>query len=94
LRLGVLFNGNGVHPPSWDIAGSSETEFRLSPLLEPLAPIREKVLILSNLAHRQGGGSHHCAAAAFLSGAETPGSIDVPQHPRAFQRSPLSRVRR
>ena len=79
LRLGVLFKGNGVHPPSWDIAGSSETDFALSPLLEPLAPLREKVLILSNLAHREGGGSHHAAAVAFLSGAATPGSIDVPQ---------------
>jgi hypothetical protein len=79
LRLGVLFKGNGVHPPSWDIGGGSETEFALSPLLEPLAPMREKVLILSNLAHRQGGGSHHAAAVAFLSGAATPGSIDVAQ---------------
>jgi hypothetical protein len=79
LRLGVLFKGNGVHPPSWDIAGRSETDFALSPLLEPLAPLRDKVLILSNLAHREGGGNHHAAAVAFLSGAATPGSIDVPQ---------------
>ncbi|HEX3449475.1 MAG TPA: DUF1552 domain-containing protein [Isosphaeraceae bacterium] len=79
LRLGVLFKGNGVHPPSWDISGASETDFPLSPLLEPLAPMRDKVLILSNLAHREGGGSHHAAAVAFLSGANTPGSIDVPQ---------------
>jgi hypothetical protein len=79
LRFGVLFKGNGVHPPSWDIAGRGETEFRLSPLLEPLAPVRDKVLILSNLAHREGGGNHHAAAVAFLSGAKTPGSIDVAQ---------------
>jgi hypothetical protein len=79
LRLGVLFKGNGVHPPSWDIAGRSETEFRLSPLLEPLAPVRDKILIPSNLAHREGGGNHHAAAVAFLSGAKTTGSIDVPQ---------------
>jgi hypothetical protein len=79
LRLGVLFKGNGVHPQSWDIAGRSETDFALSPLLEPLAPLRDKVLILSNLSHREGGGSHQAAAVAFLSGASTPGSIDVPQ---------------
>jgi hypothetical protein len=79
LRLGVLFKGNGVHPQSWDITGRGETEFALSPLLEPLAPLRDKVLILSNLAHREGGGSHHAAAVAFLSGARTPGSLDVPQ---------------
>jgi len=79
LRLGVLFKGNGVHPPSWDIAGRSETDFRLSPLLEPLERLRDRVLILSNLAHREGGGSHHAAAVAFLSGAKTTGSIDVPQ---------------
>ncbi len=79
VRLGVLFKGNGVHPPSWDIAGPGETDFTLSPLLEPLAPVREKVLILSNLAHREGGGNHQGAAVAFLSGARTPGSIDVAQ---------------
>jgi hypothetical protein len=79
LRFGVLFKGNGVYPRSWDITGASETEFELSPLLEPLAPVRDKVLILSNLSHREGGGSHHGAAVAFLSGAKTPGSIDVPQ---------------
>jgi hypothetical protein len=79
LRFGVLFKGNGVHPPSWDIHGGSETDFSLSPLLEPLAPMRDKLLILSNLAHREGGGSHQGAAVAFLSGAKTPGSIDVPQ---------------
>src|SRR3954452_15104164 len=79
LRLGVLFKGNGVHPPSWDIAGRSETDFDLSPLLEPLSPMRDKLLILSNLAHREGGGSHHAAAVAFLSGDDTTGSIDVPQ---------------
>ncbi|HEY2156883.1 MAG TPA: DUF1552 domain-containing protein [Isosphaeraceae bacterium] len=79
VRLGVLFKGNGVHPPSWDIAGRGEADFRLSPLLEPLEPVRDKVLILSNLSHREGGGSHHGAAVAFLSGAGTPGSIDVPQ---------------
>src|SRR3954451_13929222 len=79
LRLGVLFKGNGVHPPSWDIAGVSETDFALSPLLEPLSAVRDKVLIVSNLSHREGGGSHHGAAVAFLSGANTTGSIDVPQ---------------
>ena len=26
LRLGVLFKGNGVHPPSWDIAGAGESD--------------------------------------------------------------------
>jgi Protein of unknown function (DUF1552) len=79
IRLGVLFKGNGVHPPSWDVTGNSESDFRLSPLLEPLEPVRDKVLILSNLEHREGGGNHHGAAVAFLSGARTPGSIDVPQ---------------
>jgi hypothetical protein len=79
LRLGVLFKGNGVHPQSWDVSSGSETEFPLPPLLEPLAPVRDQTLILGNLAHREGGGSHQAAAVAFLSGAATPGSIDLPQ---------------
>ena len=51
IRLGVLYKGNGVHPPSWDISGTGETDFEFSPLVKPLEEIRDDVLFLSNLDH-------------------------------------------
>tara|TARA_B100000700_G_scaffold176418_1_gene195048 strand:- start:19053 stop:20651 length:1599 start_codon:yes stop_codon:yes gene_type:complete len=66
IRLGVLYKGNGVHPPSWDISGTSETDFEFSPLVKPLESIRDEVLFLSNLDHIKGGWSHQSCAVAFL----------------------------
>jgi hypothetical protein len=49
--------------------------FEMTPILEPLAPFREKMLVLSGLAHKtalalagEGAGDHARAAATFLSG--------------------------
>ena len=73
MRLGVLYKGNGVHPPSWDISGTGETKFELSPLLQPLAAHREEVLFLSNVDHAAGGWSHQSSAVAFLAGTGAKG---------------------
>ena len=67
MRLGILYKGNGVHPPSWDITGTSESDFELSPLVKPLESVQDDVLFLSNLDHKQGGWSHHSCAVAFLA---------------------------
>ena len=34
-RFLTLFKPNGVHPPSWNISGGTENDFRLSPLMKP-----------------------------------------------------------
>ena len=73
MRLGVLYKGNGVHPPSWDISGTGETKFELSPLLQPLAAQRDEVLFLSNVDHAAGGWSHQSSAVAFLAGTGAKG---------------------
>ncbi|HBO53386.1 MAG TPA: hypothetical protein DD471_15465, partial [Planctomycetes bacterium] len=73
IRLGVLYKGNGVHPPSWDISGTGETKFELSPLLQPLAAQRDEVLFLSNVDHAAGGWSHQSSAVAFLAGTGAKG---------------------
>ena len=78
-RLGVLYKGNGVHPASWDIGGTSETDFQLSPLVKSLEPVRDKVLFLSNLYHAGGGWSHQSSATAFLTSEGQKGGIDRPQ---------------
>ena len=37
LRFLTLFKPNGVHPPSWNINGGTEFDFRMSPLMAPFA---------------------------------------------------------
>ena len=80
IRLGVLYKGNGVHPPSWDISGTSETDFEFSPLVKPLETVKDDVLFLSNLDHTEGGWSHHSCAVAFLGATGANGrSLDRQQ---------------
>ena len=98
IRMGVLYKGNGVHPPSWDISGTSETKFELSPLMQPLKSVRKDVLLLSNLDHAAGGWSHQSSAVAFLSslsakgrslGGQQPISIDQFVADRVGQHTPM-----
>lgn len=72
-RLGFIYTPNGVIQAQW----TPETEgagFAMSPILQPLEPLRDRVLVVSGLAHRQaesfgdGNADHHRATAAWLSG--------------------------
>ncbi|MEK9985592.1 MAG: DUF1552 domain-containing protein, partial [Opitutae bacterium] len=49
LRFMTLFKPNGVHPPSWNIGGGTEYDFRMSPLMQPFAKHKEDLLILDNI---------------------------------------------
>jgi hypothetical protein len=72
-RLGFIYTPNGVMQNLWTPAGEG-AGFELSPILSPLAPLRDRVLVVSGLAHRQaesfgdGNADHHRATAAWLSG--------------------------
>ena len=72
-RLGFIYVPNGVIQEQW-VPTMTGRSFALSPILGPLEPFREQVLILSGLAHRQadsfgdGNGDHPRATAAWLSG--------------------------
>jgi hypothetical protein len=49
-RLILFFIPNGTIPPAWfPDPGASETDFTLKPLMAPLAPFREQMLILSGV---------------------------------------------
>ncbi len=74
LRSAFLFIPNGVHQPDWTPEGSGKN-WAASPLLEPLAPVRDDVLVISGLDHGNarplgdGPGDHARSAACFLTGA-------------------------
>jgi hypothetical protein len=74
VRAVFLEVPNGVNMSDWtpDAEGDG---FALKPTLEPLAPFRSRMLVLSGLtldgarAHGDGGGDHARSCAAFLTGA-------------------------
>ncbi len=66
-RLGVVYVPNGMAMPYWTPAAQGAS-FELTPILQPLAPFRDQMLVLSNLAGAPGGGSHAGAATRFLTG--------------------------
>ena len=73
LRMAFLFVPNGAHMPAWTptVEGA---DFALPATLEPLAPFRDQLLVLSGLAHDtgfphgDGAGDHARSAATFLTG--------------------------
>ena len=66
-RFLTLFKPNGVHPPSWNISGGSEYDFRMSPLMKPFAKHKDDLLLLDNMGDF-GFSSHASSTRRFLSG--------------------------
>ncbi len=75
LRMAFLFVPNGIHMPNWTPT-TEGNDFELPATLAPLAPVREKLLILSGLTHDKarangdGAGDHARCAATFLTGEQ------------------------
>ena len=67
LRFMTLFKPNGVHPPSWNIGGGKERDFRMSPLMQPFAKHKEDLIILDNIGDF-GFSSHSNSTRRFLCG--------------------------
>ena len=70
VRMAFVFVPNGVLPSAWDPRGEGR-DFGLSPTLEPLAPVRDRTLVLSGLFNRNSlpGEGHYVKTTALLSGA-------------------------
>ena len=73
-RLGVVYIGNGAVMPAWTPATTGGA-FEVSPILAPLAPFRDRLLVLTGLDNTpadalQGEppGGHGRVSAAFLTG--------------------------
>jgi uncharacterized protein DUF1552 len=73
-RLGFFYVPNGMYLPNFHPAGSGGASFELTPVLTPLASVREHVVVVSGLsnmpvlANDQGGGVHTRNHAGWLSG--------------------------
>lgn len=50
LRLGVIYQPNGINPYEWTPKETGDN-YKLSKTLRPLEPIRDEVLVLTNLNH-------------------------------------------
>lgn len=74
-RMAVLYVPNGVNMADWTPAAEG-ADFTLPAILEPLAPVKDDLLVLSGLTadkarpHGDGGGDHARALSAFTTGAQ------------------------
>lgn len=74
-RMAFFYVPNGVHMPHWTPSATGGA-FDLPPILEPLAPLRDQILVLSGLTadkarpNGDGPGDHARALAAFLTGCQ------------------------
>jgi hypothetical protein len=74
LRLSVVYAANGMIMDKWTPA-TEGSGFELTPIMEPLAPFRDQMIVLSGLAQNAGRalpgentGDHARAGATFLTG--------------------------
>jgi hypothetical protein len=69
-RFGVWFWGNGVRLNRWNPAQTGQG-WTLSPALEPLAPVKSYINLVSNYeVHAAGPRGHHGGESGMLSGVE------------------------
>jgi len=68
-RLAVLFMPNGVLRSHWNPADDGP-EYKLSPSLEPMAPIKDRVLVLTGMWNKKTdfGEGHYVKTAGLLTG--------------------------
>jgi hypothetical protein len=75
LRMAFVYVPNGKHMPDWTPKAEG-ADFELPYILEPLAAVKDRLLVLSGLAqdhgrpHGDGAGDHARALASFLTGAQ------------------------
>lgn len=74
-RMACIFVPNGVHVPDW-VPTTSGFGYQLPYILEPLASVRDELLVISGLTHDKGRangdgpGDHARSASVFLTGAQ------------------------
>ena len=66
-RFGVCYVPNGMAMEYWTPRGEGAA-FEFSPILKPMAPFRDRTLVLSGLNRGAAGGNHSGASTRFLTG--------------------------
>src|SRR5437879_13798403 len=68
VRVSMLYMPNGVNTSAWSPEGTGR-DFKLSPTLEPLQDLKDRVVVISNLwnAASKGGDGHYVKEAAILT---------------------------
>ena len=98
-RLGIVYHPNGVVYENWLPKGVG-TEFELSPILAPLQPFRNRLVVVTGLASHpaealgDGGGDHSRGSGSYLTGVHVKRSDSVVENAvsmdqvaaRAFER--------
>lgn len=83
LRLCLMFSPNGTIHDAWVPSGSVE-DFALGPILSPLEPLRDEIIVIDGLRYNNGGaGNRHMSGPSkftcgtgLLSGSEFTGGGD------------------
>jgi hypothetical protein len=103
VRMAMLYMPNGVNVAHWYPKGEGR-EFELSTTLQPLADVKDQILVLSNLWNEgaKGGDGHYAKEATILTCAtikKTPGvdiangtSVDQLAAQRLGDRTPLPSI--
>jgi hypothetical protein len=74
-RFQTFYVPNGMAMPYWEVKGEG-TSFELSPILEPLAPFRNQMLVLSGL-NASWNYIHAGASGSFLTGTPRGGKTEI-----------------
>jgi hypothetical protein len=81
-RLGVMYHPNGVIYRNWLPKGVG-AGFEFSPILSPLEPFRDKLVVVTGLASQpaealgDGGGDHSRASGSYLTGVHVKKSDSI-----------------
>lgn len=93
VRLVTLFHPNGVYPPNWNPVGEGK-DYTLSRILQPLAPVKDEVSVISNLD--SGAEGHVGATSSFLTGTplhkKAAGRINTPNMGTSLDQFAAERV--
>jgi hypothetical protein len=78
VRMAVLYMPNGVHPGMWTPEGEGR-DFTLSPTLEPLADLRDQILVPTSLWNQAARGSegHYIKISGFLTSTTVTKTLGV-----------------
>src|SRR3954462_14572445 len=74
-RMAFIYVPNGCHMEEWT-PSKEGTDYELPPILEPLSPVKNDLLVLSGLTcdkarpNGDGAGDHARASSSFLTGAQ------------------------